>query len=1127
LSWKSRPLVEELEARWTPSLTLLSSTFYSSPDAQQGNSLSIINGNAYVAGYDSTNTQGLLLKYGIPPGGSPSNITATSSVTNLTGVSAIFNDVVAVGSAVPPAYGTVDKVGAAEQKAFLTEWNPANLTLTGHQSGPLQASGSTAFFPYAGSETFQAATNVTEGATPFFYVTGAAQSSSVNSTALLAKYDATGHLQWFQPIGLTGSLDISSANAVTTTNGNIYVAGQTQYPVSSATTLIDDNNANNTGSTPKIVYATPANWAQTPTNLPNNVGGTITSDSTAGDTATVTFSGPVITLYAVESALSGVAQVSIDGGSPTLVNLANSKTVIAPAYTSPLLATGNHTLQVTVISGSVSIDHFSVPPFPPSHAALWAYTPSGNLVYAFQDMVAPGGNFQSVTAVGSGLVAVGSTTPSAGTTNFLLEKFDSSGNVVWRQTPAAAGTNVLTGVLDIGTVLFACGYTTNTPTGAPSAVVLQIDPATGSVLSQAQFGGNLGEQASGLATDGTDLYVVGASRSHSSAGQNQIMLLRYGISASLTVTTASDDVLHSGLSLRDALAAANTNAAAGLSETISFDPSLNGQTIALTQGMLELMPGKGVVTINGGGQITIDGGGASSVFQVDSGATSVLSGLTIQNGIAISGGGINNLGTVTLLNSTLATNSCFTNGSALDNTGTATLSGCTLVGNTANSLGGGISNETGATLTLTNCTLSGNTATSAGGALYNAGAATLTNCTLSGNSANGGMPGGGGGIFNVANTLTLTNDIIANSMSEDLDNNGVVSGTNNLIQTAVAGPGSSNLTGTIMGDPKLGMLASNGGLTQTMALLTGSPAIDAGADSVLGSPLNLTTDQRGMQRKSGAHVDIGAFEVQPAATTDTFAVAQFSNGLWRHSDLAGWKQLTAASASLIAVDDHGNVAAVFSNGLWLYEDAGGWQRLTPAIPSLLDIGGNGIVAGEFPGNGLWRIGDPAAAGGGWFQLSSANAVSFALDDQGDTVASFQNTGVFLYQDATGWQFLSPAVAAQVSISVTGDSLAAVFQGNGVWRYMLQGGLVGWQQLTPAAPSAVSVGPGGVVVCSFGNGLWIYQNASGWTQLTPAVPSQEAIASSGEIFAEFPGNGVWEYTTSGWMQLSPADAKLLR
>ncbi|MFI5365855.1 MAG: choice-of-anchor Q domain-containing protein [Candidatus Binatia bacterium] len=66
-------------------------------------------------------------------------------------------------------------------------------------------------------------------------------------------------------------------------------------------------------------------------------------------------------------------------------------------------------------------------------------------------------------------------------------------------------------------------------------------------------------------------------------------------------------------------------------------------------------------------------------------------------------------------------------------------------------------------------------------------------------------------------------------------------------------------------DPKLGPLQDNGGPTFTQALLPGSPAIDAGDDAVTGAPLNLTTDQRGLPRKAGMHVDIGAYESVPAS----------------------------------------------------------------------------------------------------------------------------------------------------------------------------------------------------------------------------------------------------------------------
>src|SRR5207244_168475 len=79
-------------------------------------------------------------------------------------------------------------------------------------------------------------------------------------------------------------------------------------------------------------------------------------------------------------------------------------------------------------------------------------------------------------------------------------------------------------------------------------------------------------------------------------------------------------------------------------------------------------------------------------------------------------------------------------------------------------------------------------------------------------------------------------------------------------------PGSHNVTGV---DPLLGPLQNNGGPTQTHALLTGSPAIDAGLN-VAGSG----ADQRGdgfdrtvgsANVSGGDGTDIGAFEVQLSA----------------------------------------------------------------------------------------------------------------------------------------------------------------------------------------------------------------------------------------------------------------------
>jgi hypothetical protein len=60
----------------------------------------------------------------------------------------------------------------------------------------------------------------------------------------------------------------------------------------------------------------------------------------------------------------------------------------------------------------------------------------------------------------------------------------------------------------------------------------------------------------------------------------------------------------------------------------------------------------------------------------------------------------------------------------------------------------------------------------------------------------------------------------------------------------------------LFADPLLGALADNGGPTQTRALSSGSPAIDAGNNSACPA-----ADQRGILRPQGGGCDIGAYEL--------------------------------------------------------------------------------------------------------------------------------------------------------------------------------------------------------------------------------------------------------------------------
>jgi probable HAF family extracellular repeat protein len=302
-----------------------------------------------------------------------------------------------------------------------------------------------------------------------------------------------------------------------------------------------------------------------------------------------------------------------------------------------------------------------------------------------------------------------------------------------------------------------------------------------------------------------------------------------------TVTNLSD---HDPGSLRDAIA---TTPPGG---TVDFQPGLSG-TITLTTGELAIDKD---LTITGPGRdvITVSGNHASRVLDIVTTSIVAISRLTIADG------GVTD-----------------TNGGGISNGGVLSLSDCLVSANSVSgtsSYGAGIYNA--GTLTVSNSTLNDNSATYGGGGIYNAGTVTVSNSTLSGNASNLG-----GGIFNVEydlSTVLIRNTIVASNgaPSSSSDVNGrLISVGHNLIGDGAGGNGydPTDLVGTARYpiDPLLGPLQDNGGPTFTMALLPGSPAIDAGDNT--SAP---QWDQRGpgYLRVVNGTIDIGAFEVQDVMT---------------------------------------------------------------------------------------------------------------------------------------------------------------------------------------------------------------------------------------------------------------------
>jgi hypothetical protein len=211
------------------------------------------------------------------------------------------------------------------------------------------------------------------------------------------------------------------------------------------------------------------------------------------------------------------------------------------------------------------------------------------------------------------------------------------------------------------------------------------------------------------------------------------------------------------------------------------------------------------------------------------------------------------------------------------NDGSPTLTNVTFNGNSASIIGGGMSNHDSSP-TLRNVTFNGNSAGNGGGMWNYYSNPSLTNATFSDNSAYMG-----GGIYNYnssspnlknvtfsGNSASFGGGMYNTSVSNPKIRNSIFWGNTptQVVNTALSAPilsdsviqdgcpAESDCTNIIIADPMLGTLGNYGGFAQTIPLLSGSSAINAGNDGVCP-----TTDQRGVTRPQGAHCDIGAFEV--------------------------------------------------------------------------------------------------------------------------------------------------------------------------------------------------------------------------------------------------------------------------
>jgi hypothetical protein len=263
----------------------------------------------------------------------------------------------------------------------------------------------------------------------------------------------------------------------------------------------------------------------------------------------------------------------------------------------------------------------------------------------------------------------------------------------------------------------------------------------------------------------------------------------------------------------------------------------------------------GAASFAAGGAVYADGSGSISgstfwgnraiggITADSAGNTSHFTGLAGQKGTDSFGGALYNAGAYSLVNSTFCTNIVFAgvggkggNGNPYRGDG----------GDGGNAWGGNCFNR--GTLSVTNCTFAAGAAHPGLGGSRGSGAAL----------GNDGSPGMslGDNIVNNGGLLILKNTLLASPVTSANTHGTITDGMNNLSSddTPLSFPTAQRNV-----DPLLLPLSNNGGLTPTMAISAGSPAVDAG--DCTSSPL---VDQRGYPRDGGC--DVGAFEFQVSSS---------------------------------------------------------------------------------------------------------------------------------------------------------------------------------------------------------------------------------------------------------------------
>jgi hypothetical protein len=137
-----------------------------------------------------------------------------------------------------------------------------------------------------------------------------------------------------------------------------------------------------------------------------------------------------------------------------------------------------------------------------------------------------------IATQGNSLYVAGYVDPGPnGGKDALILKYDASGDLIWHKEWGGPAEEEARGIATDSSTIYVVGNTASSGAGGSDAFLITLDPDTGEVISETYYGGAEDDAAYGCVLVGSDLYVSGRSKSFAYngnlIGKDDMMLLRY------------------------------------------------------------------------------------------------------------------------------------------------------------------------------------------------------------------------------------------------------------------------------------------------------------------------------------------------------------------------------------------------------------------------------------------------------------------------------------------------------------------------------------------------------------------------------------------------------------------------